>query len=270
MNADDSLLTAIQDGSVWYEQGHFYGAFNARISSRLRSIGALYHSKSKTWSLEDSQLPVEIRAAQAHADNRYTALRRGFLKTLAEANIDSIDQSLKANDTYKRTISWMDDDFQKSVKAITIAPTLTDTQRDIIAEEWGKNLNLYIKDWAAKSIFELRDKVQNEAFKGRRAESLEAMIRESYGVSQRKAQFLARQETSLLMSKFRETRYGDVGVKRYRWSTSHDERVRSDHKHLNGKIFSFSEPPVTDTRTGARNNPGEDFGCRCVAIGLVE
>ena len=160
--------------------------------------------------------------------------------------------------------------FEKAVRAISISPKLTEAQRDIIADEWGRNLNKYIKSWADKTIFELRDRVQANTFAGRRAEALEDVIRENYGVSQRKAQFLARQETSLLMSKFRETRYGQIGVRRYRWSTSHDERVRSDHKHLNGKVFSFDSPPVTDARTGARNNPGEDFGCRCVAVGLVD
>ena len=270
LNSSDSLASAIQDGSVWYEDGHFRGEFNAAISKSLRALGAMYNPKSRTWSLEASFLPPQLRTAQAHADSRYDALRRGFLTTLADVDIDSIDNIIQTSEQYKKTIDWMNSDFEKSLKAITIAPKLTTTQRDIIATEWGQNLNLYIKDWTAKSIIELRGKIQNEAFTGRRAESLERMIRDSYGVSQRKAEFLARQETSLLMSKFRETRYGEIGVNKYRWSTSHDERVRSDHRHLNGKVFRFDSPPVSNLKTGARNNPGEDFGCRCIAVALVD
>ncbi len=56
------------------------------------------------------------------------------------------------------------------------------------------------------------------------------------------------------------------GILEYRWSTSKDERVRHDHKALDTKIFSFASPPVTNLKTGARNNPGCDFGCRCIAI----
>ena len=266
----ESLLDAVREGLVWYQDGRFSGTFNAKISADLKKLGAQFHGRSKTWTLEPELVPPDIRIAQARADSRYDALRRGFLKTLAEANIDSIDKLSKIADNYKKTIEWMNGDFEKAVRAISIPPKLTEAQRAIIADEWGRNLNKYIKSWADKTIFELRDLVQANTFAGRRAEALEDVIRENYGVSQRKAQFLARQETSLLMSKFRETRYGQIGVKRYRWSTSHDERVRSDHKHLNGKVFSFDSPPVTNARTGARNNPGEDFGCRCVAVGLVD
>lgn len=269
-NASDPLAEAIQDGLVWYENGHFYGEFNAAISRELRNIGALYHTKSRTWSLEFSLVPPELRAAQAHADGRYDALRKGFMTTLADMDISSIELNPKTAEAYKKAISWMDFDFQKSVKAITIAPTMTDEQRDRLAEDWGKNLNLYIKKWAEEEIYSLREKVQNEAFEGRRAESMEKMIIDNYGVSERKAKFLARQETSLLMSKFHESRYKEIGVKRYKWSGANDARERPDHKDLNGKIFSFDDPPITDKRTGTRNNPGEDFGCRCVAIAMID
>ena len=72
-----------------------------------------------------------------------------------------------------------------------------------------------------------------------------------------------------MVSKYRQIRYEDVGIRRYMWSTSGDVRVRHDHKELNGKIFYFDNPPITDKATGARNNPGEDFGCRCVAIPVM-
>jgi hypothetical protein len=40
-----------------------------------------------------------------------------------------------------------------------------------------------------------------------------------------------------------------------------DSRVRPDHVHLNGRVFSFDDPPVADTRTGFRGNPGEAANC---------
>lgn len=269
----NALVDAVTAGTVWYDEGRFSGAFNSRITKALREIGALYHAPSRTWLLPPGSLPFDVRAAQARADMRYDALRRGFLSTLSDidVNLDAmIAQKSRTKEAYKKTVWWMQEDFAKSVRAISIPPALSETQSEMIASEYGENLNKYIKKWSAGNILELREKVQTHAYAGRRAQALEGLIRENYGVSQRKAKFLARQETSLLLSKFRESRYSDVGVRKYRWSTSHDERVRSDHRHLNGKIFCFDEPPVTDKRTGARNNPGEDFGCRCVAIGLVE
>lgn len=265
----DALVLAIKDGTVWYQDGKFAGQFNSRISAELVRIGAVYNARSVTWTLPLNKMPPQVSMARAHADSRYDALRRGLLTTLGDLNIESIDQYGATAENYGKSIEWMDDDFKKSVSAITIAPVLTPVRRKIIAKEWGQNLDLYIKDWAALNILNLRERIQEEAFKGHRAESMEAMIIENYGVSRRKAKFLARQETSLLMSKFHETRYHEVGIDEYKWSTSHDERVRKDHARLNGKICRYSSPPVTNRKTGARNNPGEDFGCRCLAIPCV-
>jgi uncharacterized protein with gpF-like domain len=38
---------------------------------------------------------------------------------------------------------------------------------------------------------------------------------------------------------------------------------------LNGMKFSWTEPPITNKQTGARNNPGCDFGCRCLALPVI-
>lgn len=270
LNTGSALLQAIQQGTVWYADGHFSGEYNSHISRDLRAIGALYNTKSRTWSLVRDLLPVDIRIAQAHADQRYSDLRRSFLTTLDDLNIDSINRISEIPDKYMQTIDWMENDFQKSVKAISIPPKLTAEQRGIITADWSQNLDLYVKGWEQNRIIEMRDKVQANAFDGRRASELYKMLQDQYGVTLRKARFLARQETSLLLSKFRETRYRDIGSNRYRWSTSHDERVRHDHKDLNGKIFNWDMPPVTNRKTGKRNNPGEDFGCRCTAIPIFD
>lgn len=270
MNSNSALVDAVRSGLIWYTEDHFAGKFNSTLTKELRAIGAIFNRPSKTWSLPRNHLPTDIRFAQASADDRYENLRRSFLQTLSDIKIDSINQFVNFPEEYGQAIDWMEDDFQKTLSAITIEIKLTPDTRQRISNEWGQNLEIYIKDWAAKNIIALREDVQTNAFGGRRANDLVQLIRENYGVSQRKATFLARQETSLLMSKFRETRYTDLGCSRYRWSTSHDERVRHDHHDLNGKIYSWDMPPVTNRKTGARNNPGEDFGCRCVAIALVE
>lgn len=264
------LYDAIKAGSIWYDDGGFSGEFNAKISAELKKIGAVFNLTTKRFMLPRAVLPVEILTAQVHADMRYDALRRAFLSTLDNMNIGSVDSHVHTRQAFETAINWMDDDFNKSVQSITIQPKLPPAQKQQLAEKWSKNLDLYITDFAKSRISKMRDMVQQQTFEGRRAIDLAKMLQGEYGISKRKAEFLARQETSLLLSKFKETRYSAIGVTKYRWSTSRDERVRHDHKDLNTKIFSFTLPPVTNLKTGARNNPGEDFNCRCVAIGIVE
>lgn len=271
MNAseqDDPLYRAIYEGKVWFEDGRFFGTYNAAISRRLREIGAKYNPASKTWSYSGA-LPPIVSSAIAASAARYTAMRQAVLTTLTDMNIDSINRISNIPDRYIQTITWMNDDFKKAVKSVTIPPNLTIEQRNIIAAEWGQNLDLYVRGWAEEEILKLRRMVQQNAFEGRRSSSMVSYIKQSFGVSQRKATFLARQETALLMSKFHETRLKEIGSTQYKWSTSHDERVRHDHELLDGKIFSWDSPPVVDLKNGRRANPGEDFGCRCVAIPII-
>ncbi|MFO1242541.1 MAG: phage minor head protein [Rickettsiales bacterium] len=49
----------------------------------------------------------------------------------------------------------------------------------------------------------------------------------------------------------------------YIWRTRGDGKVRASHAENNGKIFAWDNPPPT-------GNPGEDYGCRCVAEPYVE
>lgn len=266
--AGGALLTAIRQGQVWIEDGSLKGEFTAAITRELRRLGAVYDMRRKSWHL--IEIPTDLKIAQAEADSRYDVLRHAVLSTLADIDIESISQRTKTKGSYEQTIEWMDGDFQKAVAGIAIPPKLTDDQRNILARDYSQNLDLYIKDWAAENITALREQVQADAFAGGRGDSIVKLLQHNYGVSQRKAEFLARQETALLMSKFQETRYADIGVRRYRWSGANDARERPDHRELNNKIFSFDDPPVTDRRTGARNNPGQDFNCRCVAVPIIE
>jgi len=267
--SSDALTYAIANGSVWYEDGAFHGTFNAKVSKRLKEMGAKYDSRSETWRYAGA-MPAEVSLAMTIAADRYSKLRHTLIRTLDDMNIESINRLSDIPNKYQQTIDWMEGDFQKAVKGISIPPTLTAAQRGVLAAEWGYNLDKYIKDWIGENIIKLRQDIQQQAFTGRRAESMVKDIIHTYQVGQRKAEFLARQETSLLMSKFHETRYKAMGINKYRWSGTMDSRERADHRALEGKIFTWDNPPVTDTRTGARNNPGEDFNCRCIAIPLLD
>lgn len=269
-----ALSTAVKNGTVWYDNAQFKGTFSSTISRELRSIGATWNTKARTWSLSRVEVPSQIQMAIAAANNRAAAIQLDMFSALdAMQPAVDIPKYSKTKKEYDKSLQLMDTNWRRTlapaVDSISIPANLSATQRKVIADEWGNNLDIYIKDFADQSIRELREKIQDNTLTGGRAEGMEKIIMESYGVSARKAKFLARQETSLMMSKFQETRYSAAGITEYRWSGANDEREREDHRVLNGEIFRFDQPPVTNRKTGARNNPGQDYGCRCVAIPIV-
>lgn len=89
-------------------------------------------------------------------------------------------------------------------------------------------------------------------------------IKKSYKVSESRAALIARDQTAKFNGDLNELRQTEVGVTKYIWSTSGDERVRDSHAEKDGEVFSWDDPP-SDT-----GHPGEDFQCRCVAIPVFD
>ena len=170
------------------------------------------------------------------------------------------------------TIAKLGQQFFTTTKPVTSADLeipINPKFADEMEEAYTKNLNLYIQGWHQEAIERMRVKMSKAFSEGRRAENLLGIIQSERKVSYNKAKFLARQETSLLTASYAEIRYKDIGINDYIWQTSMDERVRPDHKRLNGHLFRFDHPPITNTKTGAKNNPGEDYNCRCKAVPYI-
>ena len=96
--------------------------------------------------------------------------------------------------------------------------------------------------------------------------------------SRNRARVIARDQTTKVVSKVAATRAEELGVTEYIWVTSGDERVRDgksgkgDHKHLNGKTFSYEKGAPKKYASLPPNgpfNPGTDIMCRCIAVPVI-
>lgn len=263
----NSLERAIVEGNIYYENGRIYGTFNSTLSKELRGIGAIHDRRDNSWRLpEGVTLPARLHIAIADAEAKTQKAIDTVIRTLGDVDLNAAISESDLREQYGTGAWRINHQFVEVTKMIAIAPEFTQAMKDTIAKEWSQNLELYIKGWADEAILELRQKVQSNSLRGHRSGNLVKMIQETQGASKTKAKFLARQETSLLMSKMREQRYTEIGLDEYKWTGVNDARERPDHKMLNGRIFKYSNPPVTNQQTGARNNPGEDYGCRCIAV----
>lgn len=98
--------------------------------------------------------------------------------------------------------------------------------------------------------------------------------------TKRRAELIARDQTSKLTGKLNQVRQQSIGVTEYVWRTSQDQRVagnpsgkypdadknstfHGDHYHRNGKRFKWSEPPPD-------GHPGEPGFCRCHAQPVID
>lgn len=137
-------------------------------------------------------------------------------------------------------------------------------------EQWVNDGVSLIKTIPQDSLDAMENIVMDGFVDGKSLTDIQRDIQAQYGIDKRHAAFIARDQTAKLNAAITERQQKDAGVRRYKWSTSGDERVRSDHKKLDGRVFSYDDPPVVDSRTGRRCNPGQDYNCRCVAIPVFD
>lgn len=112
--------------------------------------------------------------------------------------------------------------------------------------------------------------VMRAARTGQRVESLADELQTRFGVTESKAELLARDQVGKLNGELTQLRQESVGITEYEWSTSRDERVRTRHAELEGTSHGWNDPPVVDERSGRRAHPGQDFQCRCTAVPKVD
>lgn len=103
-----------------------------------------------------------------------------------------------------------------------------------------------------------------------RVEQLRDQLFERFDVSESRAALIARDQVLKLNSDIQQEQQKRAGVTAYTWATAKDERVRDDHRALDGTRHEWALPPVVDERTGAKAHPGRYFQCRCSAIPVLD
>jgi SPP1 gp7 family putative phage head morphogenesis protein len=114
--------------------------------------------------------------------------------------------------------------------------------------------------------------IEGILFRGAQQGLSQAAIRQQiakrFGVSRNRAIVIARDQVGKLNGQLTQLRHQALGIKKYRWRTVGDERVRGNpmgtspkatpsHWTREGRIFSWSKPP-------SDGHPGQPILCRCI------
>ncbi|MGN7829715.1 phage head morphogenesis protein [Agrobacterium radiobacter] len=136
---------------------------------------------------------------------------------------------------------------------------------DYLATAAARNVSL-ISGLADDTIKRIQQTVYQNSIAGNSVTTLRKALQNDFGISDRRAKLIARDQTAKLNSDLNRIRQEQAGVTAYTWTTSHDERVRERHRQLDGKVYKWGQA------TGAEGGlpPGQPINCRCIARGVVE
>jgi SPP1 gp7 family putative phage head morphogenesis protein len=133
-----------------------------------------------------------------------------------------------------------------------------DPMADVMGAAIAQNVSL-IESIPEQYFGKIEQAVYQNTADGMPFDELAELLKNIADVTDSRAKLIARDQTSKMNGSFNEARQESVGIDKYQWSTSNDERVREEHAANEGEIFSWDDPPDT-------GHPGSDVNCRCVAL----
>lgn len=170
-----------------------------------------------------------------------------------------------------RTAKWNGDELTKQIQQVARINLFDDSSG--LADHLGlfvqQNVAL-VKSLQSDQLTDLRGIIERGARAGLHHTVVAEQIRTRFDVPKKRAALIATDQVGKLNSELNQIRQQRLGVRRYRWSSSQDERVRPRHRALNNTVQDWSRPPVVDERTGERGHPGQPIRCRCSAIPIID
>ncbi len=242
------------------------------LKERLPNIMALYKESQRADARFDSAYDFcESILAE------FNVIREKLNKRLEKINLENtLDKTSK--DARNRVVK----EWKRLVKQ-TLGIDLYedyymgDFYRQMLAE-WTVGNAVKIKSIPTQMLDRMAELVLEAHRQGMTIKTLQKKIQKEFNVTKQRARILARDQMSTLNAQITKAQQQDAGVEYYIWSTSKDQRVRECHGALEGKMFSWDNPPEmwykTKSKgvvmTGKRCHPGEDYCCRCCALPVFD
>lgn len=123
-----------------------------------------------------------------------------------------------------------------------------------------ENVNL-IRSISQQYLTQVETLVMQSVSRGRDLGTLTRELQQRYGVTKRRAAFIALDQNNKATSVMQSARQRALGIRRGRWRHSHaGKEPRQSHVKADGKEFDLDKGMFLD---GKWVMPGEEIGCRC-------
>lgn len=163
----------------------------------------------------------------------------------------------------KHTDEWM----RKAKSAFGIDLSAVVREEDIAdyLDQAAQRNAALIKNLGDDLVKRVQYETTQNIINGSSVKALKETLKETLGITDRRAQLIAVDQSSKLTADLNRIRHKQAGIDEYIWRTSLDERVRPRHRALEGNQYKYDEP------TGAEDGlpPGQPIRCRCTAQGIV-
>lgn len=221
--------------------------FDKHVAGELMQGDSVIYSKdSASDGLKKMLHSFKSKKSAIFEANKIDGIAKRFLNSVNNANRHNLEQQMRV----------------KGIDLVATEPWLKDFMNDLINENVS-----YIKNIEDDAYNRIENIINEHVRRGSPAKTIREEIMKQTGISKSRAQFLAVDQAGSILGQMTAERHFNLGIERFTWDTSGDERVRDTHKALDGKVFSYDDPPTVNGRVVL---PGEDYRCRCVALPVFD
>lgn len=151
---------------------------------------------------------------------------------------------------------------------ISVKFKLTRQHRDVVQAAIAENVAL-IRSIPAEYFKAIEGQVMRSVSTGRDLATLTKQLEESYGVTRRRAAFIARDQNNKATATIQRSRQIEAGIAEAIWVHSHGgKKPRPTHLANDGERYDVREGWF-DPDEGRKIFPGELINCRCVSRPIV-
>ena len=216
-------------------------------------------------SLIDTHYPKGI-AQDGFSDGLQAAFRRLFRYWFAR--LESIAPEMAGN-FLSRSMSHTDKAFQAAMREAGFTVRLRHTQATQRAFDASLSGNVgLIRSIGQQYLNRVEETVWRSVNSGYDVAQLSKELRKGFGVSERRAAFIARDQTNKAKAVIEQARRQELGITEAVWLHSHaGKEPRPSHVAANGKRFDVAKGMYLD---GKWVQAGEEINCRCSSRAVIK
>jgi len=144
--------------------------------------------------------------------------------------------------------------------------TMTRAANDILQATTGENVSL-IKSIASQHLTEVEGIVMRSVASGRDLQQLTSELERRYGITRRRASFIAIDQNNRATSNIEKARQEELGITQAKWiHTAGSKHPRPSHVKANGTIYDVKQGCLID---GEYIWPKQKIGCGCLSRSII-
>lgn len=204
---------------------------------------------------QDASPAVTLRAAMnklsRYWQKRFDDAAPELAKWFSENSLKRADGSLR--DILKRA-------------GFTVQFTLSREANDVLQATLAEQVGL-IKSIASEHLSQVQGLVMRSVSQGRDLAALSKDLHERYGVTKRRAAFIALDQNNKSTANITRVRQQALGITQAKWLHSHSgKEPRKSHLEADGKLYDVAKGMLID---GEYIRPGQLPRCRCVSRSVI-